>query len=36
MQAITQKEVDIQLRDSVLRQLEWEPQIASKNISVNA
>lgn len=34
MQMKTQKESDTQLREAVLRQLEWDPQIASKDINV--
>lgn len=36
MQTKTQKETDKQLRDAVLQQLEWNPQIVSKHISANA
>ncbi len=36
MQAIQHKESDKQLRDAVQFQLEWEPEITSKDISVNA
>lgn len=32
----TMKESDRQLRDAVLRQLEWDPQVTSKDISVAA
>jgi osmotically-inducible protein OsmY len=34
MQAAPSKETDKQLRDAVLRQLDWEPEIVSKDISV--
>jgi osmotically-inducible protein OsmY len=34
MQVATSKETDKQLRDAVLRQLDWEPEIVSKDISV--
>ena len=34
MQAVTSKETDKQLRDAVLRQLDWAPEIVSKDISV--
>ena len=36
MQTATNKETDQQLRDAVLRQLDWEPAIVSKDISVAA
>ena len=36
MQAMIEKETGKQLREAVLRQLEWDPQIVSKDISVNA
>ena len=36
MQAIQHKESDQQLRDAVQFQLEWEPEITSKDISVSA
>jgi osmotically-inducible protein OsmY len=36
MQARTQKETDKQLRDAVLQQLEWNPEIVSKHISASA
>jgi osmotically-inducible protein OsmY len=36
MQPKTQKETDSQLRDAVLLQLEWEPEVVSKDISVAA
>jgi osmotically-inducible protein OsmY len=36
MQAATFKETDKQLRDAVLCQLDWEPEIVSKDISVAA
>jgi osmotically-inducible protein OsmY len=36
MQTATLKETDKQLRDAVLRQLDWEPEIVSKDISVAA
>jgi len=36
MQPKTQKETDNQLREAVLLQLEWEPQVVSKDISVAA
>jgi len=36
MQASAQKETDTQLRDAVLRQLEWAPEVESKDISVAA
>lgn len=36
MQVKTQKETDTQLREAVLRQLEWDPEIVSKDISVTA
>jgi osmotically-inducible protein OsmY len=32
--AITQNEIDTQLRDEVFRQLEWDPRVAGKNINV--
>ena len=36
MQTIMAKETDKQLREAVLRQLEWAPEIASQDISVGA
>lgn len=36
MQTKTQKETDRDLRDRVLRQLEWDPQVRSKDITVAA
>jgi osmotically-inducible protein OsmY len=36
MQPRTQKEADKQLRDAVILQLEWEPEVVSKDISVAA
>ena len=36
MQTIMAKETDKQLREAVLRQLEWAPEIASQDISVSA
>jgi hypothetical protein len=36
MQTIMAKETDKQLREAVLRQLGWEPEIQSQDISVNA
>jgi transcriptional regulator with GAF, ATPase, and Fis domain len=36
MQTIMEKGSDKQLREAVLRQLEWEPEIQSQDISVNA
>ena len=36
MQAKTQKETDKQLRDAVLQQIEWKPEIVSKHISATA
>ena len=36
MQTIMEKGTDKQLREAVLRQLEWEPEIESQDISVNA
>lgn len=36
MQVTTHKETDKQLRDAVLQQLEWKPEIVSKHISVKA
>jgi len=36
MQTMMEKETGKQLREAVLRQLEWDPQIVSKDISVNA
>jgi osmotically-inducible protein OsmY len=36
MQTIMEKGTDKQLREAVLRQLEWEPEIQSQDISVNA
>lgn len=36
MQAQTQKEVDNQLRSSVATQIEWEPEVTSRDISVSA
>jgi osmotically-inducible protein OsmY len=36
MQTIMAKETDKQLREAVLRQLEWQPEIVSQDISVNA
>ena len=36
MQVKTQKETDKQLRDAVLQQIDWKPEITSKNISVGA
>jgi osmotically-inducible protein OsmY len=36
MQAKAQKEGDKQLRDTVLRQLEWDPQVTSDDINVAA
>lgn len=36
MQLQTQKETDTQLRQAVLRQLEWEPQVTSTDINVAA
>jgi len=34
MQPRTEKEIDNQLRQDVLKQLEWEPEVVSKDISV--
>lgn len=34
MQMNTQREGDTQLREAVLRQLEWDPQVTSKDINV--
>jgi osmotically-inducible protein OsmY len=36
MQTMMEKGTDKQLREAVLRQLEWEPEIVSQDISVNA
>ena len=36
MQTKTQKESDRDLRDAVLRQLEWDPQVTSHDITVTA
>jgi osmotically-inducible protein OsmY len=36
MQTIMEKGTDKQLREAVLRQLEWEPEVVSQDISVNA
>lgn len=36
MQTTTVKEVDKHLRDAVLRQLEWDPQVSSKDINIAA
>jgi osmotically-inducible protein OsmY len=36
MQTIMEKGSDKQLREAVLRQLEWDPEIQSQDISVNA
>ena len=36
MQTIMEKGSDKQLREAVLRQLEWEPEIQSQDISVNS
>lgn len=36
MQVKTQKEADKQLRDAVLQQIDWKPEITSKHISVGA
>jgi osmotically-inducible protein OsmY len=36
MQTMMEKETGKQLREAVLRQLEWDPQIVSTDISVNA
>jgi osmotically-inducible protein OsmY len=36
MQVKTQKETDKQLRDAVLQQIDWKPEITSKHISVGA
>jgi osmotically-inducible protein OsmY len=36
MQVATQKETDKNLRDAVVRQLEWAPEIESKDVSVAA
>ena len=36
MQVKTQKETDKQLRDAVLQQIDWKPEITSKHISVSA
>jgi osmotically-inducible protein OsmY len=36
MQTVTEKGSDKQLRESVLRQIEWSPEIASEDISVSA
>jgi len=36
MQANTLKETDKKLRDAVIRQIEWEPEIVSKDIAVTA
>ena len=34
MQPKTQKERDSQLREDVIRQLEWDPQVMSRDINV--
>ena len=36
MQTMMEKATDKQLREAVLRQLEWAPEIASQDISVSA
>jgi len=36
MQTMMEKGTDKQLREAVLRQLEWEPEVVSQDISVNA
>ena len=36
MQTMMEKGSDKQLREAVLRQLEWQPEIVSQDISVNA
>ena len=36
MQTMMEKGTDKQLREAVLRQLEWEPEIMSQDISVDA
>ena len=36
MQTMMEKGTDKQLREAVLRQLEWQPEIVSQDISVNA
>jgi osmotically-inducible protein OsmY len=36
MQTTMAKETDKQLREAVLRQLEWQPEIVSQDISINA
>ena len=36
MQVKTQKETDKQLRDAVLQQIDWKPEITSKHISASA
>jgi osmotically-inducible protein OsmY len=36
MQVTTYKETDKQLRDAVLQQIEWKPEISSKHISAKA
>ena len=36
MQTIMEKGTDKQLREAVLRQLKWEPEIQSQDISANA